>query len=239
MKKLKEFNQLINNESNILLIVQNIDRFSRSVEHGSYYLDIMQQKNILLYSIEQQLYSNNIENISQIKNCIIHNELYSKQLSRRIKNIQSMIRNKGGYIGGIPFGYSIFKDNNKIPRKILNKHEQKIIKLIINLKISLSSSKNLTKSIRDIKNNNNEDELEFIDENQNIINYFDKPFTLDNKTISEILNNYNILKRKKKWTPTSVAYIVKKNICKKTKNNIRKNHKNKKKILNNFKKMSI
>ena len=236
MKKLKNLNNLINENTNCMLLVVNIDRFSRNLYDGIEYLNILKSKNIILKSIEQNVSTDNITGLRLIKSCMNDSEFESNMIGFRVKKSLKLIKEKGGHIGPAPFGFKKSRIKN-IPVKVQNKNELLIIDLIVNLRLGVSNFKKINSIIKKIKNKNMPS-INFYDKNDNIIDIFDKPFTLTFVEIADILNDYEISNRNKLFTSASVYTIFKKNCSKSTINKVKK-LKNNLNLVNNFKNLNI
>lgn len=220
MKKLIQLNKLIEENKNCVLLVVNIDRFSRNLYEGIEYLNLLKSNNIIIKSIEQNISSDNITGLKLIKNCLNDSEFESNTISRRVKKSLDLIKNKGGYIGVARFGFKKSRLNN-IPIRIKNNIELLIIDLIINLRLGITNVKKMNNLINKIKKKTMP-ELKFYDIHNNEINIFEKPFTLTFIEIADILNDYEITRRGKQFTSASVYNIFKNNCPIKTINKVKK-----------------
>lgn len=236
MKNLTELNNIINNYGNITLLVCNIDRFSRNLEEACNYLKKLDSKNIILYSVEQDVSNKNISSTRLLKSYINDSEFESNLIGLRVKKSINSIKKKGGYVGGVKFGYER-KRVKKIPIIVKNKKEFDIINIIVNLRLGISSSEKLSNQIYKLTNINVP--LKFFDKNDNQINHFKKPFTLTFKEIADILNDYKITIRNKKCTRSNVNTVFKKNCSKNKINKIKKSQININTLTQNMKNISM
>lgn len=208
LNNLLNLNKLIDENSNCLMLVTNVDRFSRNVIQGISYLDLLKTKNIIIYALDQSVSSKNIFSQKDFIKYLADAEFESKQIGERIKKSINNIKNKGGAIGKARFGYEKKKINN-IPIKIKNKKEQLIIKLIVDLRRGNKSCKKINDLVYKIVKKDNKP-IKFYDDGQEI-EYFDKYFTLSYNEISEILNDCKITIRDNKCNKTNIANIYKNN----------------------------
>ena len=213
MNLLKNLNYILNNYSNITILVHNIDRFSRNLKDACLYLEKFQKKNIIIYAIEQDISNKTISSTRLFKTYINDAEFESKMIGLRVKKTLHNIKKKGGHVGSIRYGFKKKKIQN-IPVIIKDSTENSIIKLIIDLRLGVKTSKELSESI--IKITNTTKPLIFYDKYDNEIEKFAKPFTLTFKEISDILNDYNITIRGKKCKGTTINNIFNRN-CDKNK----------------------
>lgn len=221
MKNLENLNKLIEENEDCTMLIVNVDRFSRNTYEGIEYLNKLKKKKIKLYSIEQNVSSENISGLRLIKNYLNDSEFESNTISERVSKSLKLIIDKGGFIGVPRFGYSKCKLNN-IPVLVKNKSEQEIIKFIIDSRIGLKSSTKLSVQLKKITKNSKLPKLNFYSKDNIEIETFDKPFTLTFNEISDILNDYKIKNRNKKFKGNSVRNIFKKNCSLNVINKIKK-----------------
>ena len=215
MKNLTNLNKLLDENNDCTLVVVNIDRFSRNLEQGLQYLKKLKSKNITLYSIEQNVSSNNLSGLRLIKSYINDSDFESKTIGFRVKKSLATIKKRGGHIGGLKYGFRRCRLNN-IPIKVKSSSEKKIIDLIINLRLGITSSKKINELIKQITNNKNISDIKYYNKEDEEIEIFDKPFTLTYTEIADILNDYNIKNRKKLFVKSAVSNIFKQNCNTKT-----------------------
>jgi len=94
MNLLKNLNYILNNYSNIKILVHNIDRFSRNLKDACLYLEKFQKKNIIIYAIEQDISNKNISSTRLLKTYINDAEFESKMIGLRVKKTLSCIKKK-------------------------------------------------------------------------------------------------------------------------------------------------
>lgn len=227
-KKPNILNNIIKEKNNII-IMSNINRFSRSVNNGKEMLYQCIKNNNILVFVDNDIIFKNIDNIDIILNFIKIAEDESDNISRCVKNIKKYhIQNNKYTGGGIKYGYELF--NNKL---IENDSEIRIINFISLIKkINIPDILN-NKSTKDIihhfiKNNSKIINSETI---ENIINSvintnrlntkmpLNNKIKLSDKFICDLLNKCNIKYRKSRWTTIKIKQIMK-NINMQNTNNI-------------------
>jgi DNA invertase Pin-like site-specific DNA recombinase len=213
MNLLQNLNYILNNYSNIKILVHNIDRFSRNLKDACIYLEEFQKKNIIIYAIEQDISNDTISSTRLLKTYINDAEFESKMIGLRVKKTLGSIKKQGGHIGGVRYGFKKKRIQN-IPVIIKDSDEDAIIKLIIDLRIGVKTSKELSEVIIKITNTNKP--LIIYDKHDNEIEKFAKPFSLTFKEIADILNDYKITIRGKNCKGTTINNIFNKN-CDKNK----------------------
>jgi len=217
---------LLNNNKKTNILVSRIDRFSRNISFANDYFNIMEKNSINLIGINENVNSINLPDKQKILKFIISGQFESDILSFRINESIKTRKRKKSYIGNPPYGKKIIIVK-KIRKCIVNKKEKQIIKFIKDFKSCLFSSTQLTKKLKEIKKENI-DKIEFIDEYGIKINYITKPHNISYQDIADLLNSYNIYKRKKRWTKNSFYNLINKKVkTKKVNNNIHNNIHNK------------
>ena len=211
MNLLKNLNYILNNYSDIKILVHNIDRFSRNLKDACIYLEKFQKKNIIIYAIEQDISNKTISSTRLLKTYVNDAEFESKMIGLRVKKTLNSIKKKGGHIGSVRYGFKKKRIQN-IPVIVKDSNENAIIKLIIDLRLGIKTSKELSQVIMQSTNTNKP--LIFYDKYDNEIEKFSKPFTLTFKEIANILNDYNITIRGKNCKGTTINNIFKKNFDK-------------------------
>ena len=207
-KNQKTLQNIINTiPQNTTIIVSSISRFSRNMFEGLGALREMEKKNINLISVMDNLNYKTQQHWIRVKLSEAQEE--SDLISTRVKvNLQN-IKDKGGYVNMPPYGYKIQRDESNIPKKIENSYEQAIIQFIIAIRIGLSTSKELSDMIKIISGS--DIDLNFYDTDNDIIDKFNKPYTLEFDEIANILYDYNVKKKNKEWTGSMVANIFNRN----------------------------
>ncbi len=206
----RELAKFIQNPDNLTnfskLIVYNYDRFSRNIIDGIDMIEYLKQHNIIVESV--------IDNINYETPCgrkalaerFVLAQYESDLISHRVRQAYDYKRYFGLHIGAPPFGKRI----EPIQKRILinNCEEQKIINFIKLAKQGGLTSQELTNIVNDIKPLEPDDIIGTFDKNNKPI---EPSPSMSNQDISEILNDCNIRKRSRSWTPQSVAKLIKLN----------------------------
>lgn len=210
-------------DNNIHIIFMRVDRFSRCFSKALEIIDkIISSKNITLHFVEENILFNK-NSSSGVKQLLIEAlmkaHVESDNLSRRQKDINTHLKNKGHELGPAPYGMKIIFENG-IRKKVLDENENQMIDFIkkifspilyndnnpisfrlLNLMlINLTNDKKIKKKIKD-------DPIQIWDtkvkkEEQNLSKGFDA------EDIAFILNDKGFLKRGKEWTTGSINNIV-------------------------------
>jgi DNA invertase Pin-like site-specific DNA recombinase len=202
-----------NANKDINIVISSADRFSRNIKKADELVKIMNEKNINLISVKENITLNTAFGKHEFRKLISASQYESELISERVRNSVRYRKANNIHMGKAPYGYSTF--NGKL---VKNNIEQKIIRFIsTNVSRETTTNKlsaNLLSLLKDINsesaNNfvpivitNEDDEYEYraLDNNEKF-----KPTM---KTISEVLNDYNIHKRNRQWNTHSVNYVLK------------------------------
>jgi len=219
MRKLKILNELINTNGNVILLVRSVSRFSRNVSQGIEYYNKMKERNILPIFVQDNLIvDDNPHNLARYISLLSTAQLESEIISQRVKNNLNTIRQLGGHVGSLEYGFKS-KEKDGIRVKVINQYEQDVIKFILCAKKGNCTSRILSILMYKISKDNQKVPIYFYDKDGSIIRKFDNPYTLTYQEISNLLNDYNVTHRGKSWTSSSIGRICNKKIITKRKLN--------------------
>lgn len=121
-----------NISKNDLIIIYEISRLGRNIYQVIDFLEKIRNKGAIIYSVEDNLFYGKdklIDNLFLYK--VIKSKEYSDCLSNKTKTTQIFIKENGGHVGKVPYGYKL-SHTDGIAKLIIDNDEQNIIKLIIN-----------------------------------------------------------------------------------------------------------
>lgn len=196
---------LINESSNINLIIFRPDRLSRNFYDFIEKNKTLDNKKIIIHCVQDNLNSSNPNDLLIIRSRIQEAEWENEKRAEKSKSSIKKSKANGTYHAPIPlFGFKYVKEikNGKLTKKLVeNTNEQLIIKLVKNLnsgKLSVSNSliENLTGKKYDL--------------------YFPKDIKCDEcqsgnltyKFIADFLNSIEIKRRNFEWNSNSIKKIV-------------------------------
>lgn len=197
------FIQNLKNTNNFdTLLIYSYDRFSRNLIDGLEMINALENKNIVVESVIDNIdYSTPFGRKMLVEKFAIC-QYESDLISFRVKKSCEFKRTFGLYVGNCPFGKKI--DPIKKTRLINNEEEQKIITFIKKAKRGGSTSEELTNIIKSIVEIEDDDVVGWYDKDNNLVNPA-RPMT--NSDIAGILNDFNVKKRKRSWSSSSVRGI--------------------------------
>ena len=198
-------NSILDKYTNCNLYILNASRFSRNIVNGVTMLKKSYQANINIVFIEDNLESSNVSHRHMIRTKILEAQQESEILSNRITSRNNLKRSRGWKFGNPIFGKKAKLNDKKVRKFVESKEETNIINFITQAREGCSC-RELNKKLKKIKKN--ADEIKFFDKDgETEINYFDRPNTLTYQEIADLLNDYEISKRGKEWTSSSVSGI--------------------------------
>ena len=176
------FNELLNDFEQGLfdgIIVKDLSRLGRDyIETGEYIEKWFPENNVRYVSVTDGIdtfeASNGNNDIAPFKSIL--NDMYSKDLSKKIRTALHTMQKQGKWVGGkTPLGYT--KDSNDKNKLIIYEPEAQIVRTIFNM----ASSGNQVGTIRDYLNNSN---IPTVNKSR-----YNKETFWENKTVKNILKN--------------------------------------------------
>lgn len=132
-KTIKLCELLINMDSDTLLVVSDVSRFSRNYLCGMIMLNILNDKKCTVYAVSDNC-CYNFNNNDKFKQLLGNAEFESKQMSKRMNISLKYRRNIGSKIGRSRFGYESYCNKKGIRKEKQNKREQYVINLVKKMK---------------------------------------------------------------------------------------------------------
>ena len=212
-KSQKGLKKIIEENENINLVVYSVDRFSRNIDKANKMIDSMASKNINLISVKDSISLSTAFGRYEFRKLMTVSQYESELISERVKNNIRYKKANGFHVGSSPYGYEVF--NKKLAK---NDKEQKIIRFILTTIKKQTTPQKLKKILMKLMQDLQMDTSNFgdiiitLEDENNEYREFaqDEKFIPTYGSIADLLNDYNILKRNKKWTKSSISSIVKK-----------------------------
>ncbi len=216
--------KLIEENQNCNVVIFSIDRFSRNLKNSEDFIHKMADKKINLLSVKENINLRTAFGKHEFRKLISIAQYESELISERVRNSIKYRKENGIPIGIIPYG--LVKFNKKI---VKDADEQNIIKFIVKNSKSKSTPERFSKELfvlmRKLKRKESDmvpiiitvedEEYEYAElRNDEVIN-------ITYEMMANVLNDYNIFKREKKWTKNSVARIFKSAVNLQSFNNLR------------------
>ena len=201
-------NNILTNNYNCWVYIFNVSRFSRNIMKGIEMIKLANQRKINIHFIEENLDTSNPNHTHQIRVKISEAQLESETLSARQLNRNKILKEQGWRFGNPKYGKSAKVTLGK--RKFVpNKEEKNVIDFIVQARTG-TSCRQLNNKLRKI--DSSADPIHFYDsDGVTRINYFDTKNTLSYQEIADLLNDYDINKRGKDWTGSSVSHVFHEN----------------------------
>lgn len=206
-----KLNQLLYTHDNINLIVFSVDRFSRNVKKSDNTIKSLENKNIVLISVKENINLNTAFGKHSFRAHVNAAQYESELISERVKNSVKYRKDNNIHVGQAPYGYRL--ENKKL---IQDQSERTIMSFIVRNYSKQKTSDEISRQLFNILRVLRRPESDFVpvlftNENDKYEFYQYKKqekIKITASIISEILNDYNIKKRNRKWTPGSVTYTL-------------------------------
>ena len=203
----KKLNQLLQNENinNLNLIIYNIDRFSRNITLCEPLIDAVIEKNINLECVRNPVNLLSAWGRHNFKLAVLDSQYECDRISERVKQKNTLRKSKGILTKSSGcFGFKLSNDKKNI---VYNTDEQAIINFIISIKDRNLSSDEATQKLYGLLTKLSRPlsdyvPIEFTGSN-------DQELKITNRVISDILNDYHILKRGLRWNGAKVNNVYK------------------------------
>lgn len=116
-----------------IVMVYRVDRLSRNIVKYMALLEEMNNRGVFLYAVEEQIWYHNKK--LDFLQLILDANKEAALISRRVKRSVDFRRNRGDYIGSVPFGYRLQRDIDGVVRKVQNDEEQGTLRMIRQLRL--------------------------------------------------------------------------------------------------------
>lgn len=204
MSNQKKLLNIINNNTNINLIIFDVSRFSRNMEDGIKTYNLCKQKNINIHFIKDTIRSSNINHFNIFSLSLLNAQNESDAISYRVTESVKYRKSLGNYIGKPKFGYTLIRNSNNILKIARHPQEYNILLLILRLKYG-STYNEINNLYKDITNN--------MDANITCLSPITNRIILygnyENRDIIHILNSNNIFNNNKQFNSLNIY-----NLCK-------------------------
>jgi DNA invertase Pin-like site-specific DNA recombinase len=203
---------IITKNNNINIVIYSVDRFSRNTQTCDDFIDLMQQNQIDLKCVKEYINIDTAYGKHNFRQMVSAAQYESELIGERVKNNIKYKRDNNIHIGKAPFGY--FINDNRVLQK--NNEEQAIIKFIlrsVNAKYTLTQWTDIMYTLLTELDRPQSDfvPIEIIEEDDKYTYHVyaaDEKVVIKKSLIVEILNDYNILNRTRKWTLHGLTKIV-------------------------------
>ena len=133
--KKQSYQSILDNNSNINLIIADASRLSRNVPSAYNFVINCSKKNILIHSVRDNIITNSHQEYKKFINIVFDASIESSIISKRISSSLKIRRQLGSHIGKIPYGYTSIsmidnKSGMRLRKLIENTKEQNIIDFI-------------------------------------------------------------------------------------------------------------
>lgn len=197
--------QLLKNKTNITIVVNSVDRFSRNVTKCITMCKIMKKNHINLISVTDQIDLSTAYGQHAFRTRVSTAQLESDIISERVRRTINYKRTNGLSLTSKPsYGYKIVDR-----KKVINYDEQSVIHFIHKFHRKTITSSHFTSELYKLLNIFNKPEdfyvrVVFEDERHDVEI---ESMYITSEIIADILNDYEILNRNKEWTKQSISKL--------------------------------
>jgi DNA invertase Pin-like site-specific DNA recombinase len=210
-----QLKNLIKNNKNVNLIVFSVDRFSRNVSECNEFIENLNKNNITMIAVKENINMSTALGKHKFREMVSIAQYESELISERVRNNIKFKKENGIHIGKAPYGKNVI--NGKL---VTNMQERYVIQFIIktarkqmtveklndllfNLMTQLQMSKDNFVKLEITKEDNEYVYKQYMPNDKIIVTM---------SSISDILNEYNILKKGKRWTVSGINNVLKTNL---------------------------
>ena len=206
MKNQRQLLKILEENTNIHLIVFSTDRISRNFCDYALFERNCNKKNITFHIAQKNLISTINSDLKHITSDIRDAVIERNTLSRRICNsIQYRKKNGLFYPTITKFGKKYIRDKNgKILRIVEDKHEKNIKKVISMLYLGGKCDK-INPLLNDITNRDDNEMYDY--ENDKIVDEI-KNGNMSAPMVADFLNHLGVLRRNRRWSARSVLTLI-------------------------------
>lgn len=217
MDKMKCLRSLLNvMRDGSILLFYNLSRFSRNTRQALNLIEKLKSRGITLVSAQEDIDTSTAFGRQTLRSQLSSAEYESDVIGERVRRVREFKKSLGGHVGSVPYGYKteakeVEHEGNLVMIKEVaqDTYERKVIRFILEAYRCRLSSDELTSLMMEIKTCRDSYPIVFYDEEGDVIDHL-KPKSLTHTEIATLLNNYEVTRRGKVWTSSSVSTIVSK-----------------------------
>ncbi len=200
-KKLKKF---INENTDVTIVVNSVDRFSRNVIECFNMFDIMKKNNINLISVTDNIDLSTAYGKHAFRTRVSTAQLESDSISERVRRTINYKKENGLELTSrVLYGYKVVDG-----KKQIDLQEHSVIQFVNKCKNKNMTAKQFSKELYDLMKIFNKPEDFYVpvifEENNEETN----TAKITAEILANILNDYEILRRNKYWSATSIRNIM-------------------------------
>ncbi len=208
-----QLRKLLETEHDVCLVVFSIDRFSRNVDYCNGYIDLMEQNNITLRCVKETVNLATALGKHNFRSIVSLAQYESELIGERVRNNVAYKKKNGMHVGKAPYGSRVDRETRKL---VIDKDEQAVIKFIVSNLGTSQKADGLSQRLFALMRKLGMDDpsnfvpLEAISEIKGVEykSSVDR-IKVNAETMKDILNDYNIQKRGRDWTRSSVSSTYK------------------------------
>jgi DNA invertase Pin-like site-specific DNA recombinase len=200
-KKLRKF---INENTDVTIVVNSVDRFSRNVLECFNMFDIMKKNNINLISVTDNIDLSTAYGKHAFRTRVSTAQLESDSISERVRRTINYKKEHGlALTSRVKYGYKVVDG-----KKQIDLHEHSVIQFVNKCNYKNMTAKQFSKELYDLMKIFNKPEDFYVpvvfEENNKQTN----TARITPEILADILNDYDILRRNKYWSANSIRNIM-------------------------------
>lgn len=204
--------KILTTKKNINLLVYSIDRFSRNIQSCDTFITLIERNNINLKCVKENINLSTALGKHNFRHVVSLAQYESELIGERIKNNIRYKRQNNLHIGQAPYGFTLNKETKKLERNVEEQYVVAFVRSFLNKSMTVHDANGrLYGLLRQLNRTNDYAPIEVSDDDDQYTYYKYKDndrVHMSTKIISEIFNDYGILRRGKAWNRVSLKKIV-------------------------------
>ena len=207
MMNQRELLKILQEYSNIHLVVFSADRLSRNFFDFAQFEKTCNEKNIIFHIAQKNLISTVTTDLKHITSDIRDAVTEHNTLSRRIRNSVQYRKQNGIFFSGIAkFGTKYIRDRSGKIARVTDEIKEKNIKKLVNMLYYGGKCDKINSLLNEITNRNDNKMYDFMNEDDEVneILYGNMSASM----VADFLNHLGVLRRNRPWTGQSVLNLL-------------------------------
>ena len=207
MKHQRELLKILNEYSNIHLVVYSADRLSRNFFEFAQFEKTSNEKNIIFHIAQKNLISTVTADLKHITSDIRDAVTERNTLSRRIRNSVQYRKQNGLFYPTISkFGTKYIRDRNGKIVRIADEIKEKNIKKVVNMLYLGGKCDKINSLLNEITNRKDNKMYDYKNEDEEINEILEG--NMSGPMVADFLNHLGVLRRNRPWTGQSILNLI-------------------------------
>jgi site-specific DNA recombinase len=203
----RELLKILNEYSNIHLIVYSADRLSRNFYDFAQFEKTCNEKNIIFHIAQKNLISTVTADLKHITSDIRDAVTERNTLSRRIRNSVQYRKQNGLFYPTISkFGTKYIRDRNGKIARIADEIKEKNIKKVVNMLYLGGKCDKINSLLNEITNRKDNKMYNYMNEDEEVNEILKG--NMSAPMVADFLNHLGVLRRNRQWNGQSILNLV-------------------------------